>query len=128
MGVKPTLQPWDWQDTGMFSRRSQYTLSFMQYGSIVAFVLVGVPLFFYSFVLLRPLILIDDTIVFDFECFISLLIMMPGQCVSWFSVLTHLWPVNMDGYRGREKVRKFDRLLICLVSKGDNIDASPHAY
>ncbi|KAK3313375.1 glycosyltransferase like family 2-domain-containing protein [Apodospora peruviana] len=107
----------------MFSRRSKYIVLALQYNFISLF-LIAFPVFYYFNYYGRPSHLIDESITFDLGCAVALLILLPGDGVRWLNILFNLWPARPDRYRNSEKVRTFSRLLICMASKGDNIDAS----
>ena len=105
-----------------FSRRSRFTLAILQYNAVV-FLLVAGPAFCYFYYYTRPAHVIDNSIVFDLACAVALLVLLPGDGLVWLNVLFNLLPPRPDRYRNQPKVRNFSRLLICLASKGDNVDA-----
>ena len=114
-------------DQGMFSRRSRFTVVVLKY-NFIAFILIALPTFYYYNYYSRPCYLIDDTITFNFSCAVALLVLLPKEGLLWLNVLFNLWPEQPDRYRNAKKVRKFSRLMLCLASKGDNIDVcDPHA-
>jgi hypothetical protein len=104
-----------------FSRRSRFIVVALQY-NFVAFIVIAIPLFCYFYFRLRPSVLIDEKIAFNLSTAVALLVMVPRQFLAWLSILVNLWPVRPDQYRKSAKTRSFSRLLICLASKGDNID------
>ena len=109
------------KDNGMFSPRTRFTLAILQYNFVV-FGLTAIPTFYYSYYITRPSHIIDDSIIFDLCCAIALVVLLPGDGVSWLNVLSNLLPPKLDQYRKSDKIRTFERLLICVVSKGDNIE------
>ena len=111
----------------MFSHRTRFTLALLQFNAVF-FVLIAVPTFYYSYYYARPHHRIDETITFDIPCLVALLALLPGEGVLWFNALCNLWPPRPHRYRNSEKVRSFSRMLICMASKGDNIDVSPHNH
>jgi hypothetical protein len=111
------------RDSRMFSRRSRFTVTALKY-NFIAFILITLPAFYYYNYYSRPDHLIDETITFNLSCAIALLVLFPGEGVLWLNVLFNLWPEQPDRYRKSKKIRKFSRLLLCLASKGDNIDVS----
>jgi len=108
----------------MFSQRTRLTLGLLQYNAVF-FVLIAFPTFYYFYYYARPHHRIDEALYFDFSCLVALLALLPGEGVLWFNALCNLWPPRPHRYRNSTKVRNFSRMLICMASKGDNIDVSP---
>lgn len=102
--------------------RSPLILFFLQY-NILSFTLFFLPLWYYLFYYSRPHNLFDSSLTFNIDCFLILLI-LPMQWVPWLNGLSTLWPVRPSRYQNARRVRDFSRFLICLVTKGDNVDVS----
>ena len=58
-----------------------------------------------------------DTIVF-------LILLVPSHWIVWLNNMLILLPIGLDRYKSKPRTRHFERLIICLVTRGDNIEVS----
>ena len=98
-------------------------LNFVHYRHSYFFLLSTVLLYLHSF--LQPSMLgiqIAGNAVFTFHVALLLFLVVPARIIEWYSILCAMLPFQMRNFSQLPARRNFRRLIVCYVTRGQNIE------
>lgn len=70
-------------------------------------------------------LVLDQEILMNLECLLLLCSLVPGRVVHWCSIAAALLPFRTEQYACSPVTRRLDRFIVCLVTRGLNVNVGP---
>jgi len=92
---------------------------------ILSFAFLAIPI--YQLALNRlwksaPVVLTSTNL--NWDTLMILILIVPSQWITLLNNIFMLWPIRFDQYKNKPRTRHFERFIICLVTRGDNVEVS----